>query len=223
MTRRFDLGVYLVTDQALCLGRPLEDVVRAAASGGATMVQLREKALATRPFVEMARALVAMLRPLGVPLLVNDRLDVALACGADGLHVGQDDLDPLTARELLGPEAILGLSVSTLEETVAARDMPVDYLGAGPVYPTATKADAKAVFGPRGLAEIVAATHLPVVAIGGCQASNAARAVEAGAMGVAVVSAICSAKDPALASREIALAVARGRLTSEKANAFPKT
>ena len=215
MARPFDLGVYLVTDQALCLGRPLEDVVHAAVSGGATMVQLREKNLPTRPFVEIARTLADMLRPLGVPLLINDRLDVALACGAPGLHVGQDDLDPVAARALLGPEAILGLSVSNLEETLAARDQPVDYLGAGPVYPTATKADAKAVIGPEGLARIVAATRLPVVAIGGCRASNAREAVRAGARGVAVVSAICSAKDPAQACREIARAVGEGRLARD--------
>lgn len=200
---RFDLSVYLVTDRPLCGGRALIDVVAEAAAGGATLVQLREKEAGTREFVELARAVKKALAPLGVPLLVNDRLDVALACGADGVHVGQSDMHPSDARAILGPGAIIGLSVETPELARAARDLPVDYLGAGPVFPTATKVDAAPVLGLSGLGEVVELAGRPVVGIGGIGLANAVEVMQAGAHGVAVVSALCAASSPREAAREL--------------------
>jgi len=196
----FDLGVYLVTDRPSLLGRELVDVVEAAVAGGIGMVQLREKTASTRDFVELARGLLARLRPYGVPLLINDRVDVALAADADGVHVGQDDMRPADVRALIGPDKILGLSVTGEAETRAAAGQPVDYLGAGPVFATATKKDAGAPQGIAGLRTMLALATVPVVAIGGIGPANAADVMAAGADGVAVVSAICSAPDPASAA-----------------------
>jgi thiamine-phosphate pyrophosphorylase len=195
-----DLGLYLVTDRAACQGRDLLDVVAAAVAGGVSLVQLREKTTATRDFVALARALVALLRPLGVPLVVNDRVDVALAAGADGVHVGQDDMHPTDVRALLGPDRIVGLSVTGQDETRAAQGLPVDYLGAGPVFATATKPDAGAPQGLAGLAAMLALAEVPVVGIGAITAANAEAVLAAGASGLAVVSAICSASDPRAAA-----------------------
>ncbi len=196
----FDLGVYLVTDRPALLGRDLLEVVAAAVADGASLVQLREKAAATREFVELARAVLAVTRPRGVPLLVNDRLDVALAAGADGVHVGQDDMHPADVRALLGPDALIGLSVTGEAETRAAAGLPVDYLGAGPVFATATKKDAGAPQGLAGLSRMVALAEVPVVAIGAITLANAASVLATGVAGLAVVSAVCSAADPAVAA-----------------------
>lgn len=201
--KRFDLSLYLVTDRPLCGGRALLDVVAAAVAGGATLVQLREKDAATREFVELARALKAVLDRFGVPLLVNDRLDVALACGAAGVHVGQKDMDVRDVRALLGPDAIVGLSVETPALARAARSLAVDYLGAGPVYPTTTKKDAAPTLGLDGLAGVVREAAVPVVGIGAIGPGRAADVVRAGAAGVAVVSALCAAPDPAAAARAL--------------------
>lgn len=198
-----DLGVYLVTDRPALLGRALLDVVAAAVAGGASMVQLREKTASTREFVELARAVLGVTRPRGVPLLINDRLDVALAAGADGVHVGQDDMHPRDVRALLGPEALIGLSVTGEDEARGAIGLPVDYLGAGPVFATATKKDAGAPQGLAGLRRMVALAQVPVVAIGAISLDNAASVMAAGAAGLAVVSAICSAPDPRLAAGEL--------------------
>jgi len=196
-----DLGVYLVTDRPAFLGRDPLEVVAAAVAGGASVVQLREKRATTREFVELARALLGLLRPLGVPLIINDRVDVALAAGADGVHVGQDDMDPRDVRGLIGPDKILGLSVTGADEARTARGMPVDYLGAGPVFATATKKDAGAPQGLSGLATMLALAEVPVVAIGAITTDNAAAVMDAGASGLAVVSAICSASDPRAAAQ----------------------
>jgi thiamine-phosphate pyrophosphorylase len=198
---KLDLGVYLVTDRPAFLGRDPLEVVAAAVAGGASVVQLREKQATTREFVDLARALVGLLRPLGVPLIINDRVDVALAIGADGVHVGQDDMDPRDVRGLIGPDKILGLSVTGADEARAARGMPVDYLGAGPVFATATKKDAGAPQGIVGLATMLALAEVPVVAIGAITTDNAAAVMAQGASGLAVVSAICSAPDPRQAAQ----------------------
>lgn len=198
-----DLGVYLVTDRPALLGRTLLDVVAAALAGGASMVQLREKTASTREFVELARAVLGVTRPRGVPLLINDRLDVALAAGADGVHVGQDDMHPRDVRALLGPGALIGLSVTGEDEARGAIGLPVDYLGAGPVFATATKKDAGAPQGLAGLRRMVALATVPVVAIGAISRENAAAVMAVGAAGLAVVSAICSAPDPRLAAGEL--------------------
>jgi len=213
MVRPFDLSVYVVTDATLCAAAGLAATVEAAVAGGATMIQLRDPAAPSRTLVEGARTLVALLRPRGIPLIVNDRADVAVAADADGVHLGQDDMAPRDARALLGPDRIIGLSVGSPAELAASRDdlASVDYLGTGPLRVTATKADAGAAIGIPGLAAVLALTDLPVVAIGGVDAVLAGEAVAAGAAGAAVVSAVCGTADPAAAAARIAAAVAAGR------------
>jgi len=205
-------GLHLVTDRGLCAGRSLEEVVARAVQGGVASVQVREKAGATRDFVAEALRLKALLAPHGIPLIVNDRVDVALAVGAEGVHVGQSDLPCELARQLMGPKAIIGLSVETWEDVVRAQDQPVDYLGVSPVFATPTKTDTRGAWGLEGLARIRAFSRHPLVAIGGLNAGNIEAVVRAGAEGIAVVSALCSAADPCQAARELnALIQAAGR------------
>jgi thiamine-phosphate pyrophosphorylase len=200
-------GLYLVTDRALCGSRTVGDVVLAAVRGGAAYVQLREKELSTRLFVEQAFRIREILTGLAVPLIINDRVDVALAVGADGEHVGQDDMPYPIARKLMGPRAIIGLSVETWQDVQRAQDLDVDYLGVSPVFETPTKADTKSAWGLDGLARVKAFSRHPLVAIGGLNRDNVQAAVAAGADCVAVVSAICSAPDPETAARELADAI----------------
>jgi thiamine-phosphate pyrophosphorylase len=208
--RALDPTVYLVTDTALCGGPGgLEETVRAAVVGGVTAVQLRDPSASTRELAALGRVLVGLLRPLGVPLVVDDRVDVALAVDADGAHVGQRDLDPLAARRLLGPDRHLGLSVSTPQEARAAAALPpgtVDLLGVGPVHPTTSKADARPAIGLDGLAAVVTAASLPCVAIGGLRAEDVPALAAAGAAGAAVVSAVCGTADPRAAAARLAAA-----------------
>jgi thiamine-phosphate pyrophosphorylase len=200
------LRLYLVTDESACGGRGLAGVVRAAIRGGVTCVQLREKELPTREFVDRARIVKEILAeaPIPVPLIINDRLDVALASGADGVHVGQADISPAVIRRAL-PLAIIGLSVETLADVQAVLEqgLPVDYLGVSPVFATLNKPDAAAPLGLQGLAAIRKLSSLPLVAIGGIGPGNAADVLRAGADGIAVVGAICSAPDPERAAYEL--------------------
>jgi thiamine-phosphate pyrophosphorylase len=205
------LEVYVLTDPDLTAGRPLLDVVRAALAGGAGAVQLRDKRLPARDLCALGRALAALCAEHGALFVVNDRLDVALACGAAGVHLGQDDLPAAAARALAGPDFVVGVSASTPEEALEAARAGADYLGTGAVYATATKPDAGAPIGVRGLRRVVESVPLPVVAIGGITAANAAEAVAAGAAGVAVVSAVMAAPDPGAAVAELRRAVRRGR------------
>jgi thiamine-phosphate pyrophosphorylase len=216
MIRRFDPTLYLVTDAELARGRALTDVVAAAVRGGVTLVQLRDKQAEGRALLEMARALKLLLDPLDVPLIVNDRADVAHATGA-GCHVGQMDLPAEAARAILGPYAILGVS---LDEPDQARNIDgdlVDYVAYGPFATTATKADAGGPIGAAGLAAVRRQTMLPLIAIGGIDARNVAEAVRAGADGIAVVSAIMAAADPAAASRALRTAIDAAKAEVEKA------
>lgn len=190
-----DYRVYLVTDRELCLGRPLEEVVLRAVAGGATMVQLREKQADSRDFLELTRLLVRELHGRGVPLIVNDRADIALAGGAAGLHVGQSDLPPRDARAIMGADAIIGLSVENMTQLEEAQTLDVDYLGVSPIWATPTKTDTARPWGLDGLSQARRHSRLPLVAIGGIHAGNAAQVVAAGADGLAVVSEICSAPD----------------------------
>ena len=203
-----DLRVYAVTDPGCNAraGRTMVEAVAAAVAGGATLVQVREKDAATGAFVAAARAALRVCRAAGVPLLINDRVDVALAVGADGVHVGQDDMPARLARRLIGPGRILGVSVKTPEEAVKAAADGADYLGAGAVVPTGTKADTS-VIGLGGLKAVCDAVDIPVVAIGGVGKDNARGALEAGAAGVAVVSAIFAAADAEGATRALRVAV----------------
>jgi thiamine-phosphate pyrophosphorylase len=211
MSRAFDLSTYLITDRRLSEPHGVEAVVRAAVAGGVSIVQLRDPDAKTGSLVEQARALLRFLRPAGIPLIVNDRVDVALAVGADGVHVGQLDMRVEDVRALLGPERIVGLSITSRQQLEAAQahGQAIDYFGVGPVFATATKADASTPIGLAELAEIVARARLPVAAIGGIDRSNAAAVIRAGAAGVAVVSAICAAGDPQAAARELALIVSQ--------------
>ncbi len=197
--------VYLVTDRELCLGRPLDDVVLAAVQGGAGLVQLREKHADTREFVDLARHLVQRLKPFGVPLLINDRVDVALASGAAGVHVGQRDMPVQEARALLGPHALIGLSVENMPQLMETTLPPVmgtvDYIALSPLFDTNTKKDTAPAWGLDGLQKAARCARHPLVVIGGIHPGNAPQVVNAGANGLAVVSAICSAADPTEAAR----------------------
>lgn len=194
------LRLYLVTDQTLTRGRPLADVVAAAVQGGVTCVQLREKQLGTREFLAQALILKALLAPQGIPLVINDRIDIAQACGADGVHLGQNDLPADEARKLLPAGVFIGWSVESMDDVQQSAALPVDYLGVSPIFSTPTKTDTKDPWGLEGLAVVRAATPLPLVAIGGVHAGNACDVLRAGANGLAVVSAICAAGDPQAAA-----------------------
>ena len=196
-------GLYLVTDRDLCGNNTLEDVVLRAVQGGVSCVQIREKKMTTREFIEEARGIKKILAPFAVPLIINDRIDVALAVGAEGVHVGQDDMPYEAARALMGHDAIVGLSVETWEDVEEAEKLDCDYLGVSPVFETPTKTDTKGAWGLEGLARIVAYSSHRLVAIGGINATNAGEVVRAGADCIAVVSAICAAPDPGKASRQL--------------------
>jgi thiamine-phosphate pyrophosphorylase len=196
-------GVYLVTDRGLCLNRSLQDVVLKAVQGGVSCVQLREKDLPTRDFIEEAAAVKKILLPFQVPLIINDRIDVALACGADGLHIGQQDMPYDKARKLMGERAIIGLSVETWEDVESVEKLDVNYIGVSPVFATPTKTDTKEPWGLAGLRKIRAFSRHILVAIGGINISNAQAVAEAGADCLAVVSAVCSADDPSAAATEL--------------------
>ena len=207
-------GVYLVTDRPLCLGRSLKSVVTDAVRAGVSCVQLREKTVSTKEFLNLALALKQVLASADIPLIINDRVDIALAAKADGVHLGQTDMPYETARKLLGPKAVIGLSVETWADVTGAQDLDVDYLGVSPIFATPTKTDTKAPWGLDGLARIRAYSRHPLVAIGGLSAANARDIITAGADAVAVVSAICSAKDPFTAARNLVQCVESAMLSS---------
>jgi len=216
MRRRFDPTLYLVTDPALARGRALAGIVAQAVRGGVTLVQLRDKHAGGRALLEQAQMLKAMLDPLGVPLIVNDRVDVAHAAEV-GCHVGQSDLPAAAARAILGRDAILGVSLDEAAQVRAVDPALVDYVAYGPFAATAIKADAGSPIGADGLAAVAKRTLLPLIAIGGIDAGNVAPAVRAGADGIAVVSAIMAAIDPEAASRELRGAIDATKAEAEKA------
>lgn len=212
--RRFDPSVYLVVGTAdLRGGADLEAVVAAAARGGATMVQLREKGRSLPEVVALAISLKKLLQPIGIPLIINDSAEAVLAADADGLHVGQDDKPPLAARMAIGRKRILGVSAGTLAEAKLEGLDVADYVGAGPIYATSSKPDAGEPVGPKGIFKLRAIVTLPLVAIGGVHAGNAGAAIAHGADGVAVVSAICAAADPEAAARDVRDAVESARVS----------
>lgn len=193
-----DYSLYLVTDRGLSLGRATCAIVRAAVRGGVTCVQLREKRCETRTFIEEARAVRQILDELDrkIPLIINDRLDVALAVGADGVHLGQTDMPLDDARRLAGASMIIGISAESVDDAIRAEAEGADYIGVSPVFATPTKNDTAPPLGLEGLRRIRAAVSLPLVGIGGIHRDNAAAIIRAGADGVAVVSAIVSASCP---------------------------
>ena len=205
---RPDLRLNAVVDPERAGGHQLADLAARCVRGGATLVQLRDKRSETRALIEEARAIKRALKAYSVPFLVNDRVDVAMAAGADGVHLGQDDMGVEDARRLLGANAIIGLSVKSVDEAEAARLDLVDYVGSGGVYATSSKQQKNAPIGPAGLARIITvlrrrAPDLPVCGIAGIEASNAGEVIAAGADGVAVISALSLAPDPEIAARRL--------------------
>ena len=203
-----DLRLYAIVDPENAGGKSLAELARQVAQGGATLVQLRDKLSDTRPFIENARAVQAALKPYGVPLLINDRIDVALAMGADGVHVGQTDMDAADARRLLGPKAIIGLSLKSMADIAAAPIELLDYVAIGGAYATTSKETKTAPVGLDGFKARVAAMRtrapqMPIVAIAGINAANAAGIIAAGVDGVSVISALSKPADSAAAAREL--------------------
>ncbi len=199
----FDPSLYLVTDRPLSKGRPIEFIVEQAIKGGVTMVQLREKECSTLDFVNLANLLRKLLDNYHIPLIIDDRLDIVLACNADGLHIGQHDMPYPVARKILGKDKIIGLTVESIEQAREANRLDVDYIGLSPIFATSTKTDLNAPLGLDGIRQIAAFSKHSMVAIGGINRYNAADVLKAGATGLAVVSAVVSAPDPMIAAREI--------------------
>ncbi len=199
--------LHVLTDREWSRGRDMLSVATAALDGGATIIQLRDKTASTRVLIEEGLALRALTRERGALLIVNDRVDVALAVEADGVHVGQDDMPAALARRLLGPHRILGVSAATMEEAEVAVAGGADYLGVGPIFPTRGKADAGPATGVQLLTELARRYATPLVAIGGITAENAPAVVRAGAAGVAVITAVVNAEDITAASRQLRMAV----------------
>ena len=203
-----DLRLNAIVDPERAGGCDLVDLARRVVAGGATLVQLRDKKSDTRRMIELARAIRTALAPQAISFVVNDRVDVALAAQADGVHIGPDDMTPEDARAMLGPDAIIGVSIKSVEAAEAAPVDLIDYAGVGGVYATVSKEQKTPPIGPHGLARIAAALrrrapHLPIVGIAGIDASNAAEVIAAGADGVAVISALSHAPEPVAAARAL--------------------
>ena len=210
---RIDYSLYLVTDRGLARGRAMPDIVRAAVQGGVTCVQLREKTCSTREFIAEALALKEFLQSHGVPLIINDRVDVAMAVGAEGVHLGQTDMPLAAARAIVTDTMLIGISAESLADAVAAQRGGADYVGVSPIFTTPTKTDTAAPLGLAGLQSIRRTVHIPLVGIGGINQQTAAEVIRCGADGIAVVSAIVAAEDPVQAARELVQAIRSARGT----------
>ncbi len=198
-----DFSLYLVTDRSLAHGRSTVDIIRAAVAGGATCVQLREKHASTRDFLNEAKAVRALLAGSGVPLIINDRIDVALAVNAEGVHLGQTDMPIADARRIVGKSMLIGISAECVEDALRAEAEGADYVGISPVFATPTKTDTAPALGLSGVAAIRAKVSLPLVGIGGIGPANAAEVIRAGCDGIAVVSAIVAAPSPRDAAADL--------------------
>ena len=197
-----DYSVYLVTDRRNKTDEEFLNIIEEAIKGGTTVVQLREKTASTKEFYDLALRVKEITSRYGVPLLINDRIDIALAIDSEGVHIGQDDMPADIAREIIGEDKILGVSASTVEEAKKAENDSADYIGSGAVFPTATKDDADSV-SKEELKEIVDSIDIPVVAIGGITVENASSLKDSGIAGFSVVSAIMSAEDAKEASKKL--------------------
>lgn len=197
--------IYLVTDGALCqqAGHTLPFVVEEACRAGVHWVQLREKHLSTRAFLELGAELKCITQQYGAKLIINDRVDIALALDADGVHIGQEDMPYPLVRSLVGPDKLIGVSINSVSELLAAQDWDVDYLGVATIFPTGTKLDTASLLGVAGLQTICQQTRIPTFAIGGINLSNVQAVMQAGVSGVAVVSAICGQPSPYQAAFEL--------------------
>lgn len=205
--------LYLVTDSdvARIAGHTLPFVVEEACRAGVRWVQLREKELSTRAFLELGAEIKQITKAYGANLIINDRIDVALALDTDGVHVGQDDMPYSTVRSLIGPDKLIGLSINNLAELQAIAGADLDYLGIATVFPTGTKQDTSSLLGLEGLQQICRQTTLPTFAIGGINAHNIQQVMQTGVTGAAVVSAICGHPSPYEASRELLLMSERAK------------
>lgn len=212
MIKDINYSLYLVTDRDLTLNRPLIEIVKEAVAGGVTIVQLREKDCSSKDFYDVALELATFLKEKKIPLIINDRLDIALAVNAEGLHIGQSDIPYSVARRILGPDAIIGLSVENIQDALDAEALDVDYLGISPVFSTNTKLDIAKPLGLDGIREIKSFSSHKLVAIGGIDLNNTQNIIMAGADGVAVVSAICSAISPKRASSDLINEIIKGKL-----------
>ncbi|MCV3768429.1 thiamine phosphate synthase [Rhizobium sp. TRM95796] len=206
---RFDLSLYLVLDPVLSEPLGVIETARRAVRGGATMVQLRDKTATTEQRIETGLLLKSVLAGSGARLIVNDDVEAAMAIAADGVHIGQGDLDLRAARDRIGDDMLLGLSIGSVAEAEALDPTLVDYVGVGPVFPTATKPDHPPAIGLDGLQAVIRATHLPAVAIGGVKIGHISAILARGAKGVAVVSAICGQPDPEVAARTLRAEISR--------------
>ena len=209
--KNIDYSLYLVTDRGLARGRSNFEIVTAAVREGATVVQLREKNCSTREFIEQALAIKEFLKDHGVPLIINDRVDVAQAVKADGVHLGQSDMPLGLAKKILGDSMIIGISAESVQDAIEAEKGGADYLGVSPIYATPTKTDTAPALGLEGLREIRKAVRLPLVGIGGLNTENAADVIRSGANGVAVVSAIVAADDPETAAGDLKKIITEAR------------
>lgn len=198
-----DYSLYLITDRTLVGSKEFYTSIRNALEGGVTLLQVREKDASVQEFYNIGLNLKKIAREYRVPLIVNDRVDIALALDADGVHAGQGDLPPAVIRRIIGPNKILGYSVSNLEQARAGERLGVDYLGAGPVYATGSKADASSPIGLNVLKNIKESVSIPVVGIGGIGLANLAEVKDTGIDGISVISAILSQEDPSRAAREL--------------------
>jgi len=203
MKSPLDLSLYLVTNRGSLAFEDFFRIILQSIDGGVKAVQLREKEINACEIVEIGKILLSFLKPRGIPLIINDRADIAHAVKADGVHLGQSDLKVAEARAILGKHAIIGLSVETLEQVIAAADEDVDYLAASPVFLTKTKSTHHKPWGLDGLRHLCSISRHPVVAIGGIDETNVEKVLESGAAGVAVVSAIFEAPCPILAAMTI--------------------
>ena len=208
---QIDYSLYLVTDRALSRGRRTLEIVKAAVQGGVTCVQLREKACTTREFIDQALAIKDFLKTSKIPLIINDRLDVAQAVGADGIHLGQSDMPFSIAKAIVEDSMIIGISAESVDDAIQAEKEGADYIGVSPIYKTPTKTDTAPPLGLTGLREIRKAVNIPLVGIGGLNKSNVYDVIKNGGDGVAVVSAIVSADDPEESSRALRSIIDRAK------------
>ena len=209
-----DYSIYIVTDSFLSRGKPPYQIVSEAIEGGASVIQYRDKrGLSTRSMIEEANRIMEVARKKNIPVIINDRLDIALAIDADGIHLGQDDLPIPIARKYLGNEKIIGASVRNIREMEEAIELGSDYLAISGIFPSTTKLDVGVPIGLDMVKKITKLSRVPVIGIGGINVANAGAVIRSGAAGVAVVSAVVGAKDPAAAVRSLRLAIRSARTT----------
>jgi len=209
---QIDYSLYLVTDRSLSKGRTTFEIVEAAVKGGVTCVQLREKQCDTREFIDEALLIKDFLKLKRIPLIINDRLDVAQAVGADGVHLGQSDMPFSMAKKIVGDSMLIGISAESLDDAIQAEKEGADYIGVSPIFQTPTKTDTAPPLGLTGLQKIRETVDIPLVGIGGLNKTNAQEVIEGGADGIAVVSAIVSADDPELAAKSLKEIIHKAKL-----------